>query len=138
MDNVDSQTSSTFKMMREQGIGLVATVLLVVGLFLPFVSALGFSVNYIETDDGKIVLAIAVFSAILFFLKRFAFAGIGGFVALGIAGYDVYQALPTRNQFITVDLELGAFIICFSAFGMVCVGLVGVIMKTRQRQLQPI
>lgn len=55
-------------------LGLIATAIMFIAMILPYAkaSAFGFSdsINYIATDDGKIVIILLVITAVTYYLKR--------------------------------------------------------------------
>lgn len=90
-------------------IGIAGCALSVVGLFLPFASAYGFSANYID-GDGKIMLFTRLATAVLLFFKKDLFSLIptaistimivaalsnilGGAASLGIGAYVIIIGL---------------------------------------------
>lgn len=133
MGNMNFENTSSAGITKEQGIGLVGTALMAGGLFLPFVTILAFSVNFIDADDGKIVLAMAIFSATMFFFKWFTFAGLGGLVALATTVYDVSNVMDAGNAIANPSLGIGAFVICLGALVVLYASGIGINLKKRER-----
>ena len=71
-----------------QIIGIIGSILMIVGSFLPFANVGFFSVNYID-GDGVIVLVLAIISLVLMFVKHRGFSIITTLSALFVVIYDV-------------------------------------------------
>lgn len=71
-----------------QIIGIIGSVLMIIGSFLPFASVGFLSVNYIN-GDGVIVLVLAIISLLVMFAKHRGFSVITTLAALCVVVYDL-------------------------------------------------
>lgn len=113
--------------------GMVAAALLGLSSFLPWItiSVLGFSTTTtgIESNDGWLVLSMAIIAGLLHFVApKFAF--IPGIIALGIGLYDIYDLVNAgserellANKGVDVSLGIGMYLLLLSSLGVVLLSL---------------
>lgn len=113
--------------------GMVAAALLGLSSFLPWirVSVLGFSTTTtgIESNDGWLVLSMAIVAGLLHFVvPKFAF--IPGLIALAIGLYDIYDLVNAgserellTNKGVDISLGIGMYLLLLSALGVVLLSL---------------
>jgi len=85
----------SFLRKNKYGIAILGILAAIIGVFLKFltVSAYGFSdsLNYIDSTDGKVVLGILLFTAVIIFIKKIkAISFISLLLSFGIIIYDAF------------------------------------------------
>ena len=102
-----------FLVKNRKYIGLGGCVLTIIGCFLPFVNALGISIDYIA-GDGKLLSIAMVVSAVLICLKKdknsLISSCIGGLIFL----FSAFKVLGTSG----VNMGIGLIVIFI---GLICV-----------------
>ena len=98
-------------MERKQLLGLIGSITLFVGVFMPIVSIpLVGNINYFQNGegDGVIVLVLALISLILVLVKKFKGLGATGLASLIVMGFTFYFFQKKLSQMET-ELEGNPF-----------------------------
>ena len=94
-------------------IGLGGCLLAIIGCFLPWATALGYSVSFVD-GDGKYLIIATIVSAILIYLKKDKISLIPTIIAVVIYLKDALNTFSSN-----VSLGLGIFLILIGLVGMV-------------------
>jgi len=97
-------------MEKQQIPGIVGSILLAVGLFVPIARVLlpSRNVNYFGYGNaGKVVLGLAIASLVIALLKKYKALWITGLASLGLVLYDLYdlQSLAAKARLISGNIE---------------------------------
>jgi hypothetical protein len=97
-------------MERQQIPGIVGSILLAVGLFVPIARVLlpSRNVNYFGYGNaGKVVLGLAIVSLVITLLKKYKALWITGLASLALVLYDLYdlQSLTSKARLIPGNVE---------------------------------
>jgi hypothetical protein len=97
-------------MEKQQIPGIVGSILLAVGLFVPIARVLlpSRNINYFGYGNaGKVVLGLAIVSLIITLLKKYKALWITGLASLGLVLYDLYdlQSLTSKARLIPGNIE---------------------------------
>ena len=97
-------------MKKSQIPGIIGSILLALGLFVPIARVLlpSRNVNYFGYGNaGKVVLGLAIVSLIITLLKKYKALWITGLASLGLVLYDLYdlQSLTSKARLIPGSVE---------------------------------
>jgi len=97
-----------------KAIALVGCLLIILGCFLPFASAMGISIDY-ATGDGKLVIIAIVVTAILIFLKKEKITLIPSLIAVAIFVNTTINMIQIEEA----SLALGFYVILIGLIAII-------------------
>jgi hypothetical protein len=90
--SIDNINLGGYPMSKKQIVGLVGSILLAVGVFLPILSVMMISINLFDANVvGKIVLGLGVISLALTLMKKYAGLWATGVISLGLVVFKLVQ-----------------------------------------------
>jgi hypothetical protein len=118
------QANKEFKMLRN--LYALATVLVFLGVVLPWATLGPVSVNGVDTDDGLLTFIAVAFLLIATLMVSKILGVIGSLIALGIAVYEI-QHVSGR-----VSVGIGLYLVLIGGI----IGLIGTFVTGRRRVVQ--